>query len=234
MMPRNITPTVGLEPAAVVNGFHQFQADSHCVNEVVRALEVRLEALMARQSELTENAKEKILLALENAVRIGWVLIDIRTELKKIGPLFDQYARNRFSFSKSQVYRLITAAKRFERDQVELDFRLSISGEATPGDLSEIPLIEQIRETKASTFSDLLITGGVVSGRTQAPSISMPPICKLYRRIDAVHCQFVRTERQYPIADWSEADIAVLIRKLQPLVSLHAQLLERAAACQTL
>jgi len=43
--------------------------------------------------------------------------------------------------------------------------------------------------------------------------------------------QFVRTERQYPIADWSDADIAVLIRKLQPLVSLHAQLLERAAAC---
>jgi hypothetical protein len=54
---------------------------------------------------------------------------------------------------------------------------------------------------------------------------------KLSRRIDAAYCQAARTERQYPIADWSDADIAVLVRKLQPLVSLHAQLLERAAGC---
>jgi len=226
-MPRNVVPTNGISPGNVVEDLHRFQTDQRCVSERVAAIEQRLQTLLAGQAALIENAKEGIVAALENAIRIGWCLIDIRHEIRGSGSLFDGFIA-RSSLSKSQIYRLIAAASKFQRDQTELDFSIA-NGLTSSESISPIPLTQQLQQTKATNFSQLLAAGGLItpSGRTQAPNVAIVPIAKLARKIDAAYMQHTRVTRSFPIHQWSTADIQVLLRKLEPLVSLHAQLLER-------
>lgn len=191
----------------------------------VSALQAKLDALLELQKTLSHYAATSVLSALENIIRIGWCLIDIKAELKGV---YDEYAETHFPFSARQARRMMAAARNFQRDGVNVDFLQSIASETLAFEnRSEIPLVEQIKQTGARHFQDLLVTGGLAPARTPISQTerSVPTgIFKLLRSIDSASLRFVRVEREFPISDWSDADREVVRRKLRPLVELYEKL----------
>jgi hypothetical protein len=190
----------------------------------VKALQAKLDALLELQKTLSHYAATSVLSALENVVRIGWCLIDIKAEKKGV---FYEYAEIHFPFSARQAERMMKAARNFQRDIENVEFIESITTVPLAMEYSGAPLIDQIKQTGARHFQDLLVTGGLAPARVAiSPAGRSVPtgIFKLLRSIDSAALRFVRVEREFPIEDWSDADREVVKRKLKPLVELFERL----------
>lgn len=190
----------------------------------VARLRYKLEELLALEITLRQNAEQHVLAVLENAVRVGWCLIDIKAELRGY---FDKYAENCLPFGHTKAARLMKAAKNFQRDTENHQFLESIWTKPLAIEYSTESLAEQIGKCNsgqgARHFQDLLVTSGLAPTKHIADPTdrSTPsPFFKLIRAIDSASARVVRFRRETPIEDWSHDNREIIRRKLQPLIDL--------------
>src|SRR5271165_3301971 len=128
----------------------------------VAKLREKLDAFLQLEVTLRTNAERQIQLVLENAVRVGWCLIDIKAEMRGE---FNAYAENHLPFSHDKANRLMKAARNFQRDELNQKFLESIWTKPLAIEYSTEPLADQIGKCNsgqgARHFQDLLVTSGL-------------------------------------------------------------------------
>jgi|SRR5208282_5674603 len=192
----------------------------------ISRLRQKLEELIECETALRMDAADRVIAVFENNVRIGWCLIDIKTELKGD---WDTYAENCLPFTGRQARKLIQGAKLFQRDQENAIFLSTLQTASLEYSYSEKPLVEQIREIRNQPdgpkyFSDLLVTSGLAPGRQAkegTPRSNVRGFFKLVRAIDNACAALTKFNRECPIDDWSEDDCEIMKRKMQPLKEFY-------------
>ena len=192
----------------------------------VAKLREKLEGLLQIEVVLRVEAEKHILAVLENAVRVGWCLIDIKAELRGY---FDKYAENCLPFGHTKAARLMKAAKNFQRDNDNQTLQNEIWTKPLAISYSTEPLSEQIGKCNngegARHFQDLLVTSGLAPAKQISEKRDTPTgFFKLCRAIDAAVARLARYRRERDVCEWSQDDRQIIKRKLQKLEELGHEL----------
>jgi hypothetical protein len=178
-------------------------------------------------------AAEIILDTLDNAIRIGWALLDIRKELKKAPGAYHSFIELNLPIGVSQANLYAQISRSFDRDEANVEFTRQLRDISGLDPLLievsvEKSLKQQIIEVNASSFADLMRVAGIAKGKTLALSTGnrqeKPAFLKLGKSISMTIVRMNRLNKLSPISGWGEQEKRAIKDDLKPLVDLYATL----------
>jgi hypothetical protein len=192
----------------------------------------------ALHKQLGRSAAQIMLDALENVVRMGWLLSDLKREFKHVSGAYETHVTNTCEIGVRQADRYIEASKGFQRDALNMaeSAELAAAGGITP-DMFSIPhpvtLREQIKQENANSFADLLRKADLakpkqLTGATERFD-DKPLVFKISKALSMVQMRINRTLKGVDLATWSFREKQLLIDRLKPLVEFYDEV--RSGVC---
>jgi hypothetical protein len=201
----------------------------------INLLALEINDRLNKHQDNGENAAAAILEALDNVIRIGWALSDIKHEMKGDSDIFNHFVDRNLPISVTQAHNYARVARSFDRDEenIELTSRIREMAGLDPLliDVS-VPkhLKQQIKYVRSNLFQDLLRTAGVSKGKKQLeltdrkPPEPKPAFLRLGKSISTAWVRFVRINKESPISGWGNEERKAVKEELKPLVDLYNQL----------
>jgi hypothetical protein len=179
---------------------------------------------------------------LENTVRTGWALNDIKRELKddRAGA-FELFVNNRLPISSAQANAFAAESRRFKRDVQDLQFNAEVRRACGLEpllvlDIFSAPLREQIAKLPASRFASLMRLSGLQKPRvsqkmlTDIPPQGMPRVqdkpafLKIGAVLSRTWTKIQRISKATPIEELGEEERQAIARDLRPFVELYERI----------
>ncbi len=192
--------------------------------------EKQLHSRLDQHRELGANAVNFVLETIENYVRTGWLLVDIKLEMHGVEGAFESWVERNLPISISQAYRYIKASTTFERDSENLaDVNSVREAVGLSPLLLEVDcgpnLLDQIVERKANSFADLMRDAGISKPKTLSlpaiPKEQKPAFLKLGKALSAAYVRFQRINKVDPIDAWGTQEKRAICDSLKPLADLY-------------
>jgi cell division protein FtsB len=177
---------------------------------------------------------------LENIVRIGWVLNDIKRELKD-GGAFELFIENRLPISSAQANAFAAESRRFKRDVKDLQFNAEVRKYCGLKPLLELnvfnaPLREQIAKLPASRFASLMRLSGLQKPRVSQKMLmdiplqgmprlqDKPAFLKVGAVLSRTWVRIQRISKATPIEELGDEERQAIARDLRPFVELYERI----------
>jgi hypothetical protein len=192
---------------------------------------VELRNRLSRHQEIGKNAAEAILEALENIVRVGWLLADVRYELKGCEEAFETWVDCNLPIGVSQALNYVRVCKHFERDQENIAWREKCGLDPMLIDvIGELTVRQQILAVSANSFADLMRVAGVAKPKPALPSsdkkTERPPFFKAIKTLSAADVRLTRLNKISPFSDLSDMERSDLAHALMPFVALYNEIMD--------
>jgi hypothetical protein len=205
---------------------------------LVLALSDEVQKRLDVQNDITAKAAQGILETLENYVRTGWLLAEIKSEFRKFPGAFDDFVEHRFNVEVAQINNYIRVANQFQKDRQaliessELKQTLGVTDSLIDEDITELSLQDQLIEVSPNSFSDLLRRASLAKPRLvkdRTPDLIPSPnirqsYLKLGKSITTTVVRLNRIDKEDAIANWTPEEKASLKRDLEPLMDLYKNL----------
>jgi hypothetical protein len=183
---------------------------------------------------------------LENTVRVGWALNDIKRELSSNwedggASAFEAFIENRLPISIAQANAFAVESRRFKRDVQDLQFNAEVRRACGLEpllvlDIFSAPLREQIAKLPASRFASLMRLSGLQKPRvsqkmlTDIPPQGMPRVqdkpafLKIGAVLSRTWTKIQRISKATPIEELGEEERQAIARDLRPFVELYERI----------
>jgi hypothetical protein len=180
-----------------------------------------------------QRAASLVLETLENVVRIGWHLLDLKSEFRKLSGGYESYVDRNLPVSLRQAQRYTQVARQFKRDAEYLEFSSRLRQSAGLSDTLTYdqpasPLKEQIIAANAHSFSEMLRVAGVAKPKPLASATNQvqakPMFLRLGKSLSMAVVRVNRINRESPIESWGRMERDAIIQDLEPLVKLRDRL----------
>jgi hypothetical protein len=200
---------------------------------IIDLLKEEIKERLEIHKDVAKRAATLIIETLDNAIRIGWCLIDIRKEFRNVPGAFESFVERNLPIGRTQAYKYAQIARGFQRDEENLgrhkEMRAMLG--LTPILLDvffPVHLKQQILATNANSFADLMRTAGIAKPKSIGNSMvrfeNKPAFLRFGKTLSMAWVRFNRINKESPIENWAPEEKRALKDDLKPLVELYNSL----------
>jgi hypothetical protein len=177
------------------------------------------------------------MLAIESTVRIGWDLLDLRTQFKGVSDMFEKYVDENLPMHHRTAYKYIKSAKQFQRDRINLMRCAEIKSHTSSLlEVEEAPdLLRQIFAVNANTNADLLRVAGVSKAKAEIRDTNAadmivgdgrrsPEFFRMFKSLTMTITRIHRATKRVPVESWDNDQKRAVMHELRPYVDLFNSL----------